>query len=88
MDKYTFLTSWDEAISIDQFKANSLSSAVEKWSKKLDLRTFLLNADMQDELIESSHEDEIVPLNGADNVWCISPMVGDAVLIVHIVKTK
>jgi hypothetical protein len=82
LKRWTLVAEFDGGTYIRQVVAASLDLAVEIncLSDELDFWTGLLDEDLED-------LNDPTPIDGVENVWCISGLFNDQSVLVHVVLT-
>jgi hypothetical protein len=89
---FTFILSFDGGIYISQFKAPSLKEAMKGWLTYLTNDRFagVLSSEMAEEYREHGEDFGFVAIDGCDQVWATSCVVGrnDAFAILNVVGSR
>jgi hypothetical protein len=89
---YTVLLELSGTTSVSQVRAASTQMALSQWTGKLrESDAYGLSRDTARQLYNAiSYLEGIhvpVPLDGLDNVWCVSALVGSELALINIVET-
>jgi hypothetical protein len=88
MSLYTFIMDYKGGTYISQIEEVSLKTACNKWAKQLNTNEIYGLGEKSKALLKMlSLEEEIVAINGLNNVWCFTAFIRNSLVLVNIVKT-
>ena len=89
MSLYTFMTFIEDA-AIYQVRAENLDVAIETWVRKVvDPDYYEMNVEEAKDFIKEMLEyEEPVMVNDRMNVWCMTHLLHDEVMLIYIIKTE
>ena len=90
MALFTCIMDYEGGTYISQVKAVSVRAACMTWARKLDISQIEgLGAKGKLSLIDEMREesDHIVSINGVSNVWCVTALVRNKLVIVNFIQT-
>jgi len=93
MPLFTFFAEYKQGTYVRQVEAADYKAAPHAWAAQLDVSAIEgLNATSWQDVIASmkayQSEGEIVELTHIHNVWCLSAIIEDSLLLVHYVLTE
>jgi hypothetical protein len=84
---YTFVADHRGGTFVSQVRAPSIEVAIAIWAEKKVLEFVDIPEDARTAFIAYVTEEAAVPIAGMAGVWCIGPMIDDAMALVNIVHT-
>lgn len=87
MKKYTFICEFQGGTYISQYTAQLLTDALIMWANNLDHKSFTEKNIIKiiNKIKES--DNEMISIDGIDNVWCNSYIINRSLLLLNIVET-
>ena len=85
---YTIVLDYKGGTYVGQAEAASVSSALRLWISRIkdgDLRAWKIK---RGELIEIAESHKPIPLDERVNVWCVSGVADDALVLINVIATK
>jgi len=88
MHVYTIFLEWKGGTYIAQERAESVSDAVEAWTRSPVADAIPgFGPTIRDQIVADLESEAPVPLSALSNVWCHSALAGDDLALIHIVQT-
>jgi hypothetical protein len=86
---FTIISEFGGTTNVTQTTAIDLTHAVRAWAERLRVEApfGLATAALSDTVERELPEMPPTPIEGAQGVWCLSSMIGDALLLAHVVET-
>lgn len=89
MSFYTFVMDYAGGTHVSQVDASSEKAACRKWAENLEVsEIYEFGAKSREILINKMESEEIVPLDGLKNVWCISASIRGRLALTTFIKTE
>ena len=87
MIKYTFIFEYKGGTYIKQVVATSLNEAIDAWAELVGPEIPKFGKKRKKRLFEQMKHDRPIPLDGLENIWCMSFLMGKASGLLNIVAT-
>jgi hypothetical protein len=87
MPLYTFIVDYKGFTCVQQASGDTLKEALDRWAELFKLGDPKALPGNRIEIADSLSKDNPTPLNGAQNVWCISQNVSGKLALMNIVET-
>jgi hypothetical protein len=85
--RYTFVIEFLGGTYVHQASGESPELALRAWLRSASDEDFEW-AVHRVELLKALAEESAVPVDGCENVWCISGVAGDYLFLIHIIGTE
>jgi hypothetical protein len=87
MPLFTVILEFDGGTYVAQVRAQSERVALAKYASQLVTNAGVPNARLRRRLASELGEDEPVPVEGVQNVWCVFASIGSKSALANIVQT-
>jgi hypothetical protein len=86
---FTIISEFGGTTNVTQTTAEDVTLAVRKWAQMVrsDAPFGVASAAVGEALERALPNERPTPIEGAQSVWCVSALCGDALLLAHIVET-
>ena len=84
MTKYTFICDYNGGTYISQVKADFLKEAILLWAKQLEWPKLSI---LKRKQLDKQIDDDPIPLDGIENVWCVTFRIEGKLMLINIVET-
>ncbi len=86
---FTFILDYRGGTYIRQMAGRSLKRAIQEWAESLQASEIyrLGNSGKQD-LVSALNDEQPIPIEGVQNVWCFSVVARGQLALINIVKTE
>lgn len=83
---FTFIMDFGGGTYVSQVPG-PFSDACRLWARSLDLTEVPLTEDARNLLTREADDESLTAIAGLENVWCFSPLIGEGLAVVHVVRT-